>query len=113
MLREGVRHPAIVPTVLCAGILLSLLSAAVIRGWERRMADEKAADMVHKQVEKLQETGLRSMEVLYSVASLYEAQGGISRSEFNKFVQQALARQPELRALSWNPRVPESQRARF
>jgi signal transduction histidine kinase/CheY-like chemotaxis protein len=77
------------------------------------MADEKAADIVQKQLEKLQETGLRSMEVLYSVASLYESQGGINRGEFHKFVQQALARQPELRALSWNPRVPDPERAQF
>ncbi len=110
LLREALRHPAIVPTVLCSGLVLSLLLSAVIRRWERTMAEERAADIVHKEVERLQETGLRSMEALYSVASLYEAQGGINRAEFHKFVRQALARQPELRALSWNPRVPAPQR---
>src|SRR6202007_3354967 len=58
-------------------------------------------------------TVLRSMEVLHSVASLYDAQGLINRAQFHKFVQQALARQPELRALSWNPVVPEARREEF
>ncbi|HEY2328968.1 MAG TPA: CHASE domain-containing protein, partial [Verrucomicrobiae bacterium] len=56
---------------------------------------------------------MRSMEVLYSIASLHAAQGGISRRQFHEFVQQALARQPELQALSWNPVVPAARRAEF
>jgi signal transduction histidine kinase/DNA-binding NarL/FixJ family response regulator len=51
------------------------------------------------------------MEVLYSIASLHSARGEIRREEFHEFVQQALRRQPELQALSWNPRVRREQRA--
>jgi signal transduction histidine kinase/CheY-like chemotaxis protein len=112
-LREVVRHPAMMPTFLGAGIVLSLISSAVVRHWERSMAGEKASDIVHEQLDRLQEKGTRSMEVLYSVASLYEAHGGISRAEFQEFVQQALARQPELRALEWSPRVVASERRQF
>ena len=110
-LRDALRHPAVIPAVFCAGTVLSLVSFAVIRNSELTMAHERAAAMVRQEVERLQDTGMRSMEVLYSLASLYEAHGGMDRNEFHKFVQQALERQPELRALSWNPRVPDAQRA--
>jgi signal transduction histidine kinase/CheY-like chemotaxis protein len=53
------------------------------------------------------------MEVLYSIAALHAAQGGIERRQFHQFVQQPLARQPELLALSWNPVVPSARRAEF
>ena len=111
LLRDGLRHPGVIPAVFCAGAVLSLVSYVVVRESEQNMAQERAAETVRKEVETLQETGLRSMEVLYSVASLYEAHGGIDRQEFHKFVQQALDRQPELRALSWNPWVPDVQRS--
>ena len=72
-----------------------------------------ASDLAHEQAEKLQVTMSRSMEVLYSVASLYAVEGQINRSKFNDFVRLALERQPELQALSWNPLVPASQRSAF
>jgi signal transduction histidine kinase/CheY-like chemotaxis protein len=53
------------------------------------------------------------MEVLYSIASLYAAEQGITREQFHAFVQQPLARQTELQALSWNPVVPGSRRQEF
>jgi len=37
--------------------------------------------------------------------------GEISREEFRAFVRGALARQPELQALAWDPRVPDAERA--
>ena len=109
--RKVARYPAIVPPVLCAGIALSLLAAGIIHGWEQKAAAQAAADLVQEQAENLRIKMMRSMEVLYSIASLYQAKGEIDRAEFHKFVQQALERQPELRALSWNPRVPVYRRA--
>jgi signal transduction histidine kinase len=84
-----------------------------MRGWEHRELKKRAADLAQEQAQKLHVSILRSMEVLYSVAALHAAQGGIQRSQFHQFVEQALARQPELQALSWNPVVPASRRAEF
>jgi signal transduction histidine kinase/CheY-like chemotaxis protein len=92
---------------------MSLALFLMIQNWERREVNKLAGDVVHEQVEKLAVTMLQSMEVLHSIASLHEAQGKIERDQFHHFVQQALARQPELQALSWNPRVADSQRAAF
>ena len=56
---------------------------------------------------------LRSTEVLHSIAALHAASGELGRNRFRAFVQLALKRQPELQALSWNPRVPAGQRDRL
>ncbi len=95
---------------LGAGVLLSLILCATIRNWEQREVQKRAADIAHEQVEKLEVTIMHSMEVLYAIASLHAAEGRIERRQFRQFVQQALARQPELQALSWNPLVPAAQR---
>ncbi len=93
-----------------AGVGLSLILFATIRNWEQSEVQKRAADLAHEQAEKLEVTIMHSMEVLYSIASLHAAQGKIERNEFRQFVQQALTRQPELQALSWNPLVPAAQR---
>ncbi len=96
---------------LGAGVVLSLILFGTIRNWEQREVQKRAADLAHEQAEKLEVTIMHSMEVLYSIASLHAAQGKIGRDQFRQFVQQALARQPELQALSWNPIVPTAQRS--
>ncbi len=102
------------PWILCVlgtGTVLSLLLCLTMRGWERRELAQRAGDVTREQVERLQVSLLRSLEVLHSIASLHAAEGDIRRVQFGKFVRQALARQPELQALSWNPLVSAARRA--
>jgi signal transduction histidine kinase/ActR/RegA family two-component response regulator len=103
--------PAWIGCVLGVGVVLSLAGFVLLRGWEKRALEKRANALARQQLEKLQVEMLRSMEVLQSVFSLYAAHGHIDRQEFHRFVQGALARQPELQALSWNPVVPASDRA--
>src|ERR1700759_514999 len=51
------------------------------------------------------------MEVQHSIKALYDTHQEVSRTEFATFVNHALARQPEVQALAWDPRVPGSERA--
>ena len=97
--------------MLGTGLALSFLLCSTIRGWERRELAQRAEEVTREQVEKLQVSMLRSLEVLHSIASLHAAEGHIDRPKFTAFVGQALERQPEIQALSWNPLVPDSQRA--
>ena len=99
--------------MLGVGILLSVGLYFTVRSWEEKELRKHAADLASEQAERLHVSILRSMEVLYSIASLHAAQGEISRRQFHEFVQQALMRQPELQALSWNPVVAAAQRAEF
>ena len=103
--------PAWIFAVLVGGMVLSLVLFVTVRGWEERDVKKRAADLVGEQVGKFEIAMLRSMEVLHSIASLHAAEGRIERHQFDCFVQQALARQPELQALSWNPAIPAAQRA--
>ncbi len=105
--------PAWIGVVLAGGVLLSLLLSLLIRGGEQRDLQARASNLTHEKVENLHVDMLRSMEVLHSISSLYAAQGKIEREQFHEFVRRALLRQPEIQALSWNPRVPEAGRARF
>jgi signal transduction histidine kinase len=105
------RFPQWIAVMSGLGLLLSFALFFVMRGWEQRAVDRAAADLVGEQVEKLQVTILRSMEVLHSIAALHRARGSFDRAEFREFVKQSLRRQPELQALSWNPVVPAACRA--
>ena len=102
--------PAWISFVLGIGLLLSVGLCFVVRGWEQKEMKKHGADLVREQVEKLQVTVLRSMEVLYSITAFVLTDGTISREEFHRFVQPALQRQPELQALEWIPCVPLAAR---
>jgi signal transduction histidine kinase/CheY-like chemotaxis protein len=99
--------------VLGMGIALSVGLFLATRGWEQREHQERMAAITHEQIEKLHVSILRSMEVLHSVAALHRVGGQIERVQFQQFVQGALARQPELQAISWNPVVAAERRAEF
>jgi signal transduction histidine kinase/CheY-like chemotaxis protein len=105
--------PAWIGVVLAGGVILSLVLFLMIRGWEMRAMQMKASDLTHEKVEELHVDILRSMEVLHSISSLYASQGTIEREQFHEFVRQALLRQSEIQALSWNPRVSDAERIRF
>ncbi len=100
--------PAIITLVLGLG-LCGLLAGIFHREAARSLQDEvrrRAAD----RVEVFQSQILRSMEVLHAVAALFEAHPGVTRETFRAFVDNALARQPELQALAWDPLVPHGER---
>jgi signal transduction histidine kinase/CheY-like chemotaxis protein len=98
---------------LAVGILLSLVFFLTLRAAERREVQRQAADLAGQQLEKLRVCMFRSMEVLHSIVAWHAVQGAVEPETFRRFVQQALERQPELQALSWNPVVRHTHRALF
>ena len=54
---------------------------------------------------------MRSMEVLHGIEALFSVQPNVTRQQFSSFVGESLARQNELQALAWDPRVPGAERA--
>jgi signal transduction histidine kinase/CheY-like chemotaxis protein len=99
--------------ILGAGGILSLCLFLIIRSWEQQEMKTRAADLAQEQVERLRLSVFRSMEVLHSIAALHAASGKMEHSPFSRFVQNALSRQPELAALSWNPLVHGAERTAF
>ncbi len=102
-----------ISSVFGVGVLLSLFAFLAVGQWERRALQNEAAKLVGEQLDKLEITILRSTEVLHSIAALHQARGRLDPDEFHRFVGHALARQPELQAISWNPLVAEDDRSAF
>jgi signal transduction histidine kinase/DNA-binding NarL/FixJ family response regulator len=105
--------PAWIAIVAGLGTALSLTVFGMLRAWEKAEADKRALKTVQEELDRLEADVSRSTEVLYSLGSLHSAQNGIHPKAFHEFVRAALARQPELQALSWDPLVPDQARAEF
>lgn len=102
------RLPVAIATVF--GCALSLAAERLLERRNRRRVFEELADVAEPRAKALREQILKSMEVLHSIASFHATRPEISREEFRAFVRAALTRQPELQALSWDPRVSRKER---
>ncbi|HVY69005.1 MAG TPA: CHASE domain-containing protein [Verrucomicrobiae bacterium] len=105
--------PVWICAALALGTLLSVSLFVLVRDWEQRELNKRAADLTQEQVERLRVSMLRSMEVLHSIVSLHAAEGRVVPAHFRAFAWHALERQPELQALSWNPVVPSDAKIQF
>lgn len=108
-------RPAKAPAVcaLVFGILLSVLLTCLLF---RSRQDDWRAEVERRaqdHTEVIRGQIMRSREVLHSIKSFFEVRGSATRQEFDAFVSSALARQNELQALAWDPRVPGPERAQW
>jgi signal transduction histidine kinase/CheY-like chemotaxis protein/sensor domain CHASE-containing protein len=102
------RIPALL--VMVIGSACSVLAGRALQRRTRRQILSDLTEAAEACAEAAREQILKSMEVLHSVESLYQTRNEISREEFRTFVRGALVRQPELQALSFDPRVPGRDR---
>ena len=91
----------------------SLLLFFSLRSRKEAALARQIGALSHESVQSLQTKLERSIEVLHGITSLFEVERDVSRAQFAAFVGPALARQPEVRALEWILRVPESERGSF
>lgn len=112
-MRETLRPPFWIVGTSALGIVLSVALFVTIRRWERDEMESRVSELVGEQISNLRLSMLRSIEVLYSIASLHATKQAIERKEFQAFVKRALNRQPELLALSWNPTIRRTERESF
>jgi signal transduction histidine kinase/CheY-like chemotaxis protein len=102
----------VVAVVLC-GVSFSAVLFGAIRGWERREMQAALQATASQRLELLRETLGNSVEALHSLRAFFDATGTVTRPQFQNYVADALHRRPELLALSWDPRVPAPERARY
>ena len=95
---------------LALGFCVSILLALLLQQMQEREQRDATRQIAEDRAEVLRSAILRSMEVLHSIKALYAARAEVSRAEFSSFVKAALARQPELQALAWDPRVSGAER---
>jgi signal transduction histidine kinase len=82
----------------------------------RRQQSEAEAGAKQEALERMEQLRgemLRAMEILHSVQALFELKPNVTRAEFQRFVQAALTRLPELQALEWIPRVTAAERRAY
>lgn len=103
------------PVALPLATLLALVTAlfVVVKSWEvariSSQFQERAVALGAALKGRLEESGdvLRSLESYHAASSVFD------RASFRRFVERPLSRDPSLQALSWNPRVPDADRAAF
>ncbi len=103
-----VKAPAFI--ALAAGVALSLLVTGVLWQARQRARQDEVQRIAQDRADVIRGQILRSMEVLHGMAAFFEVDPDISREDFAAFVNGSLARQPELQALAWDPKVTGAER---
>jgi len=95
------------------GIAASVALFCILWRLERKSAEVEAQAAARGRTELLRNKIECSMEVLYSIAQLCGDGANITRARFHDFTAGALARHPEIQALSWDPCVTLAERPAF
>ncbi len=97
-----------VPMCLIFGLAVVLFLQVGAREQERLETDfeRRADDLAHR----LRRSFDGSLDVLESLGSFCDATHRIDRREFNTFARSAISRSRSVQALTWNPRVKDSER---
>lgn len=112
-MRESKREYLAIALVLSGGILLSGFAFTVVgqRDHERALLARNL--QVGTLVLSVQRSIDQQMQILYDLASLYEASERVNRYEFGRFTQRILDQDPSIKALEWIPRITKAERARY
>lgn len=96
--------------VLSLGLALTVWVSGLLWKGNHRAWEEEVRRLGQDRAELLRGQVLRSMEVLHAMVACMWPGWEVTRTEFRDFVNEALARQPELQALAWDPRVAGGDR---
>ncbi len=103
--------PSLLVFLLGVGLTGLLVALTHVRNREgHRVEFERLANRTTSELRTKLELPL---EVLQSIASLFDASDEVTRRDFHLFVKKALERHPGTRALEWIPIVPAAERQRY
>ena len=102
-----------VAIVILIGLALTFSAYSLIRTWEQDVIGLEFERRANNHAAVLQTTIDQHIELLESLAGLYIASEHVERSEFRRFVDPILARNPEVRGYGWNPLVRYGERDAF
>lgn len=92
------------------GIILTVTVFSLVRHWEESQLQSLFELSARNRFASLQTDVIRHQGVVDSIASLFSSSQQVTRKEFRLFVASALARQPSIQALSWNPLIKNAER---
>jgi CHASE1-domain containing sensor protein len=81
--------------------------------WEQDRIKLEFKRRTDQLAQQLQENFDNYIDVLHSVEDLYASSVPINRQQFKIFVSRWLSRHPGIRAVSWSPRILDSERQKY
>jgi len=102
-----------VALVACLGLALSGAAFQQVKAMEAQNLKHEFNQDARDRLQALEESILIHIEVIESIASLFNTFGEVDREEFRTFVSHELSENPGVQALEWIPRVPAAQRATY
>lgn len=109
--RQRVQLSALAVTI--AGLLLTLALFLVVRRAELNSFQARLAGDISLRTASIINKIDDSLLVVMALRNFFAATDQVSRQQFTTFTLPFLQERRELRGLSWNPRVPGSQREQF
>jgi PAS domain S-box-containing protein len=98
---------------LCLAFTLVVIFFIYTNAWEQDRIKLEFNRRTDHLAQQLQENFDNYVLVLYSVENLYASSVPINRQQFKTFVSRWFTRHPGIRAVSWNPRILDSERANY
>src|SRR5205814_1679730 len=82
-------------------------------GWEENRLKLEFEHRTDNLAQQLTKTFVGYLDVLHSVENFFASTASVERNEFQTFAQRLISRHPGILAISWNIRVPDSERTNF
>ena len=99
--------------VFSIGVTMSFTLFIMARKWEKRQLQAEFYLLSNDRLHAI-ETGLiETKEILLSIGRFYAASREVERQEFHEFTKDVFFMNPDIRALEWLPRIPDSEREAF
>ncbi|HSE86751.1 MAG TPA: CHASE domain-containing protein [Candidatus Binatia bacterium] len=102
-----------VSLALCLAFTLVVIFFIYTNAWEQDRIKLEFKRRTDQLAHQLQENLDSYILVLHSVENLYASSVPINRQQFKTFVSRWFSRYPGIRAVSWSPRVLDSERANY
>jgi PAS domain S-box-containing protein len=99
--------------VLIAGALLSSIAFAWIYRWEAQNVQRNFMHIAHDHIHAFKREVEFKVEIIQSLASLYQSSENVTREEFSSFVYHLSLKHPDIQAFTWIPIVSHENRNAF
>ena len=111
--QPGVFSHAQISLPLCLAFMLVATFFIYTNAWEQDRVKLEFNRHTDQLAQRLQENFDDYILVLHSVENLYASSVPINRQQFKTFVSRWFSRHPGIRAVSWSPRILDSERANY
>src|SRR5262245_932708 len=106
-------HGRQVSQALCLAFALVVIFFIYTNAWEQDRIKLEFKRRTDQLAQQLQENFDNHILVLHSVENLYASSVAINRQQFKTFVARWFSLHPGIRAVSWSPRIFDSERANY